>query len=66
MACIDAPEKKQDLGIASRDYLRSLLNTNPEKLVVMKKDKDRYGRTVAEVFIGLCRHNWKFSKQTEL
>jgi endonuclease YncB( thermonuclease family) len=51
MACIDAPEKKQDLGIASRDYLRSLLNTNPEKLVVMKKEKDRYGRTVAEVFI---------------
>ena len=51
MACIDAPEKKQDLGIASRDYLRSLLNTNPEKLVVMKKEKDRYGRVVAEVFI---------------
>ena len=51
MACIDAPEKKQDLGIASRDYLRSLLNTNPEKLVVIKKEKDRYGRTVAEVFI---------------
>ncbi len=31
--------------------MRSLLNTNPEKLVVMKKEKDRYGRTVAEVFI---------------
>ena len=52
MACIDAPEKKQDLGIASRDYLISLLNKNPEKLVVMKKGKDIYGkRVVAEVFI---------------
>jgi endonuclease YncB( thermonuclease family) len=52
MACIDAPEKKQELGIASRDYLISLLNKNPEKLVVMKKGKDIYGkRVVAEVFI---------------
>jgi endonuclease YncB( thermonuclease family) len=51
MACIDAPEKKQELGIASRDYLRSLLNKNPNKLIVVEKEKDRYGRTVAEVFI---------------
>ena len=47
MACIDAPEKKQDLGIASRDYLRSLLNKNPNQ----KVDTDRYGRTVALVFV---------------
>lgn len=51
MACIDAPEKKQDMGIASRDYLRSLLNQNPNKLIVAEKEKDRYGRTVAEVFL---------------
>jgi endonuclease YncB( thermonuclease family) len=51
LACLDAPEKKQDLGIASRDYLQSLLNKNPKKLVVAQKEKDRYGRTVAEVFI---------------
>ena len=51
LACIDAPEKEQDLGIASRDYLRSLLNTNPTKLIVTQKEKDGYGRTIAEVFI---------------
>lgn len=33
LACIDAPEKKQDMGIASRDYLRSLLNQNGSPLV---------------------------------
>jgi endonuclease YncB( thermonuclease family) len=51
MACIDAPEKKQELGIASRDYLRSLLNKNPNKLIVVKRGIDRFGRTIAEVFI---------------
>jgi endonuclease YncB( thermonuclease family) len=51
LACLDAPEKKQELGIASRDYLQSLLNQNPTKLIVTQKEKDRYGRTIAEVFI---------------
>ena len=51
LACIDAPEKKQDLGIASRDYLRSLLNQNPNKIILAIAEKDRYGRSVAEVFI---------------
>jgi endonuclease YncB( thermonuclease family) len=51
LACLDAPEKKQELGIASRDYLQSLLNQNPTKLIVTQKEKDGYGRTIAEVFI---------------
>ena len=51
MACIDAPEKKQELGIASRDYLRSLLNKNPNKLRVVKSGDGGWGRVVAEVFI---------------
>jgi len=51
MACIDAPEKKQELGIASRDYLRSLLNKNPNKLIIVERGIDRFGRTIAEVFI---------------
>ena len=51
MACIDAPEKKQELGIASRDYLRSLLNKNPDKLIVVRRGIDRFGRIIAEVFI---------------
>ena len=51
MACIDAPEKKQELGIASCDYLRSLLNKNPDKLIVVRRGIDRFGRIIAEVFI---------------
>jgi endonuclease YncB( thermonuclease family) len=51
LACINAPEKKQKLGIASRDYLQSLLNQNPTKLIITQKEKDRYGRTIAEIFI---------------
>jgi len=51
LACIDAPEKKQAIGVASRDYLRSLLNRNPEKIILSVSNKDRYGRSVAEVYI---------------
>lgn len=51
LACIDAPEKKQTLGVASRDYLRSLLNRNPNKIILSVSNKDRYGRSVAEVYV---------------
>jgi endonuclease YncB( thermonuclease family) len=51
VACIDAPEKKQALGIESCDYLRSLLAKNPNKLIVMEKEREGYGRMVAEIFI---------------
>ncbi len=51
MACIDAPELKQPLGKQSRDYLKSLLNQNPDKIIVTSSGKDRYGRTIAEIFI---------------
>jgi endonuclease YncB( thermonuclease family) len=50
LACIDAPEKKQDLGIASRDYLRSLLNKG-DSVILEKIDQDRYGRIVAIAFV---------------
>jgi endonuclease YncB( thermonuclease family) len=40
VACIDAPEKKQALGIESRDYLRSLLAKNPNKLIVVEKERE--------------------------
>ncbi|MCC3535596.1 MAG: thermonuclease family protein [Microcoleus sp. PH2017_25_DOB_D_A] len=46
---IDAPEVKQPLGIESRDYLRSLLNKAKGEVIVVEMDRDRYGRTVAEV-----------------
>lgn len=45
--CIDAPELSQrPWGKESRDYLRSI---TPERVTVMVKTKDRYGRTVGEV-----------------
>lgn len=48
-ACIDAPELKQPYGIASRDYLRSLLKNR--SVAIVRTDTDRYGRTVAELYV---------------
>jgi len=48
---IDAPEKKQELGIASRDYLRSLVNKGDGRIYVTPIEEDRYGRTVAELIM---------------
>ena len=48
---IDAPEKAQAGGIASRDYLRSRLPDNAT-IRVNPIETDRYGRTVAEIFLG--------------
>ncbi|WP_036487111.1 thermonuclease family protein [Myxosarcina sp. GI1] len=47
---IDAPEKKQKLGIESRDHLRSLVERSNGKLLLVPIEQDRYGRTVAEVY----------------
>jgi len=48
---IDAPEKAQAGGMASRDYLRGRL---PDDSLVRVNaiETDRYGRTVAEIFLG--------------
>lgn len=48
---IDAPEAKQELGIEARDHLRSLINMGNGKLLLVPVEKDRYGRTVAEVYV---------------
>ncbi len=48
---IDAPEKNQELGIESRDYLRSLVGFGNGELLLVPIEKDRYGRTVAEVYL---------------
>ena len=50
---IDAPEKEQDLGIESRDHLRSLVAQGDGSVIVVPIEEDRYGRTVAELFIPL-------------
>lgn len=49
IACIDAPEIKQDGGIECRDYLRGMLTDNQEIILVIA-EKDQYGRSVAEVY----------------
>lgn len=46
---IDAPEKSQPLGPESGNKLRSLLSSG--QVMVSEIEKDRYGRTVAEVFV---------------
>lgn len=48
---IDAPEKSQPLGTQARDYLRSLLNKGDGSVVVVPVEKDKYGRTIAELFV---------------
>ncbi len=48
---IDAPEKNQEFGIESRDYLRSLIAKSDGRIHVLPIEKDRYGRTVAELWI---------------
>jgi micrococcal nuclease len=48
---IDAPEKQQKLGSEATDYLRSLIDKGDGDVLVTPIEKDRYGRTVAEVFV---------------
>jgi endonuclease YncB( thermonuclease family) len=51
---VNAPSKDQPQGIEARDYLRSLLAKNKDAMVnITEIEKDRYGRTVAEVFVYL-------------
>jgi endonuclease YncB( thermonuclease family) len=46
---IDAPELAQPLGVESRDYLRRLVGDGVVRVVTVEKDK--YDRTVAELFL---------------
>lgn len=47
---IDAPELSQPYGIESRNLLAKL--TRKKKIRFHSRGKDRYGRTVAEIFVG--------------
>ena len=48
---IDAPEKKMPMGIESRDHLRSLVDISNGKVLLVPIEQDRYGRTVAELYV---------------
>jgi endonuclease YncB( thermonuclease family) len=54
-ACIDAPEVKpsQSMGIESRDNLRKILDFAENKVRVDAITTDRYGRTVAELWVDM-------------
>lgn len=46
---IDSPEKKQDYGTKAKQFMSDLVFN--KSVIVKVKDKDRYGRTVGEVFL---------------
>lgn len=48
---IDAVEKQQELGPQATDYLRSLITKGDGTVMVSPIEEDRYGRTVAELFV---------------
>ncbi|MEM9804909.1 MAG: thermonuclease family protein [Cyanobacteria bacterium P01_D01_bin.56] len=51
---IDAPEKDQPMGIIAHDHLRELVaKGDGGKIIVVPVEKDRYGRTVADLFVPL-------------
>jgi len=50
LACIDAPELKQEGGKESREFLRKML-PDDKKVILSIAEEDRYGRKVAEVFV---------------
>jgi endonuclease YncB( thermonuclease family) len=59
--CIDTPEIDQKpWGIESRDHLRALA---PKSVKLLQRDKDDYGRIVAEVFDGDSNLNLKMVRE---
>ena len=56
LACIDAPETSQVLGIDARQALQEQLPIGTE-ISLRTKATDRYGRTVAEVLVGTTNIN---------
>ena len=51
LACVDAPEKAQQGGIQSRDFLRNLINKHGSSVATIPLEQDRYGRTDAELIL---------------
>ena len=47
---IDAPEKRQAFGRRAQDYLGEMIFQQTVRVVV--RSKDRYGRTVADLYLG--------------
>lgn len=60
---VDAPEKSQPLGKESTEYLRSLLAKTNNQILLTPIEKDRYGRTIAEIFIQLPNGSEQFIQE---
>lgn len=63
---VDAPELSQNLGVQSRDNLRSLIAAAGNQVIVTPIEKDRYDRTVAEVFVVMGDGKEKFLQEEQL
>lgn len=48
---IDAPEKGMPFGVEARDHLRSLVDIGNGEVLLVPIEQDRYGRTVAELYV---------------
>ncbi|NJM00396.1 MAG: thermonuclease family protein [Synechococcaceae cyanobacterium SM2_3_2] len=51
LACIDAPESDQPFGSQSTQRLSQIVG-NGSNLQVRTVDRDRYGRTIAKLYVG--------------
>ena len=63
---IDAPEMDQPMGTQARDHLRSLLNQGDGTLIVLPVEQDRYGRTVAEIFVPVVHEEKEIHLTTQM
>lgn len=57
---IDAPERSQSLGKDATQYLKKLIQESGSEVMVSEIERDRYGRTVAEIFTLLNDGREKF------
>lgn len=62
MACVDAPESAASMGQESTARLRDLLPRGTD-VTLRPVDTDRYGRTVAEVYVGNNSINLQLVKE---
>ena len=56
LACIDAPERDQPFGKASRNHLKEIIKDRPVK--IDRINTDRFGRTIAILYIS-DRGKWQ-------
>jgi micrococcal nuclease len=57
LARINAPEMKTEAGPVSKSHLSDILDGKDIVVKTMKDRKDRYGRYIAEVWVGLKNVN---------